>query len=94
MFAYTANNDSCRQHHSSVGLNAELVIIMLLVQCLYEALNANYLSGTLCDVEDMHRYLFHNGIYWRKKSNNQIKPSRHGTAIIFASGSGKRLSYV
>ena len=30
-------------------------------------LNANYLTGSLCDEKDQHKYLFRNGLHWRKK---------------------------
>ena len=31
-------------------------------------------------MEDYHRSLIHNGIYWRKKQINKLKTSGHGTA--------------
>ena len=30
-------------------------------------LNANYLTGSLCDEKDQHKYLFRNGLHRRKK---------------------------
>ena len=41
-------------------------------------INVNYLTGTLCGVEDHHKCLFYNGIYRRKKN----KPNRKQADMV------------
>ena len=64
-----------------VDLRVKVVIVRFLVRCSYyrslvvvslgKTLNANFLTRTLWVVEDQHRFLFHNGIYLRKKLNKE-----------------------
>ena len=60
------------------------MITRLLVRCPYWALawvvvslkktvNANFQPDTLRGVEDKHKCLFHNGIYWQKKIKQSNK---------------------
>ena len=58
---------------------------------LEKALNFNFLTGSLCGVEDKHRCLFLNGIYIGEKKN--LKTSGCGTAGISESESGLQLHY-
>ena len=47
-----------------------------IIVSLGKTCNANFITTTLCRVEDKHRCVFHNGIYWRKnrKQTNPILP--------------------
>ena len=57
-------------------------------------LNANFLTGPLCGVEDKRKSLFHNGIYRKKnKKKTNKKISEHGTAGIYESGSWLQLLF-
>ena len=44
-----------------------------MVVSLRKTLDANFLTGSLCGVEDKHRCLFHSGIYWRKNKKKTNK---------------------
>ena len=42
------------------------------VESLGKTFSTNFLTGTLCGLEDQLSRLFQNGIYWRKKLVSQI----------------------
>ena len=73
------------------------MIVGLLAQCPYwvlrrclfgKTLYANFLTGSLFGVESKHRFLFHNGIYRRKKIKKPNKKLADGPAGISESGPG------